>query len=68
MSATTTTTANTHRQEVASTSAPPTKGPMRLEMPDHPAQAPIAAPRSSAAKLASTIARLAGTTSAAAAP
>jgi hypothetical protein len=37
-------------------------------MPDHPDHAPIAAPRSSSAKLASTIARLAGTRSAAHAP
>ena len=48
-----------------STSQPPRKGPIRLEIPDHPDHAPIAAPRSSSAKLASTIARLAGTSSAA---
>jgi len=37
-------------------------------MPDHPDHAPIALARSSSAKLASTIARLAGTSRAAATP
>ena len=68
MRATTTTIAKTQRQEALSTRKPPRKGPIRLEMPDQPAQAPIALPRSSSAKLASTIARLAGTSSAAVTP
>ena len=41
---------------------------MAVEMPAHPAQAPMACPRSSGAKLASTMARLPGTIIAPATP
>ena len=52
------------RQEAASTSQPPTKGPTAAATPDRPDQAPMARGRSSGLKLASRMARLAGVSSA----
>ena len=52
------------RHDAASTSQPPTKGPMAAATPDRPDHAPMARGRSSGLKLASRMARLAGVSSA----
>jgi len=49
------------RQEMASTSQPPTSGPTAVDTPESPAQAPMAAPWSSSAMQVRSAARLPGT-------
>ena len=68
MSATGVITANTHRQLAASTSHPPSNGPIAVDTADDPAQRPMAVPRSSSLNDASSIARLLGTSIAPAEP
>src|SRR5215211_5699049 len=53
--------ANTQRHDAASTSDPPTSGPIAVDTADQPAHRPIAVPRSSSLKDASSMARLFGT-------
>src|SRR5437868_10106593 len=59
---------NTQRHDAASTSQPPTNGPIAPETPDSPAQTPTARPRSSWSTEASIRARLPGTSRAPATP
>ena len=59
---------NTSRHETESMSQPPRKGPNAVAMPPRPDHAPIARPRSPGRNDADTMARLLGTTSAAATP
>ncbi len=56
------------RHDQAVMSQPPSSGPIAVVTPERPAQAPIAGPCSSSAKLARRTARLPGTSSAAPAP
>ena len=58
----------TQRHDTESMRYPPRNGPKAVAMPPSPDHAPIARPRSSVANDADTIARLLGTTSAAATP
>ena len=60
--------ANTHRHDAASTTKPPSSGPMAVDTADQPDQRPMAVPRSAALNEASSIARLLGTSIAPAAP
>ncbi len=59
---------NTNRHDTESMSHPPRKGPTAVATPPRPDHAPMARPRSSGWNDADTIARLLGTTSAAAMP
>src|SRR5215217_7791629 len=67
-SATGTIAAKTHRHDAASTSEPPSSGPIAVDTADHPAHRPIAVPRSASLNDDSSIARLFGTSMAPAAP
>ena len=60
--------AKTHRHDAASTSQPPSSGPIAVDTADHPAHRPIAVPRSASLNDDSSIARLFGTSMAPAAP
>ncbi len=56
------------RQEIAWTSAPPPAGPSTVAIPVHAVQVPTAFPRAAPSKVAATIAREPGTSSAPATP